>query len=130
MAQFEEKIKKRFKGSANEPYKCEVIGLPNNSALGIWNGRLTIPTNELRAIFKEVTDRVVRLVMDQIYATMPAQVTTVVLAGGLGANEYLELELERAIRRAGLSAAVKHVMNRSVSAVLHCQMVLPTLAVY
>jgi hypothetical protein len=78
MLQFEQRIKKRFKGSAGEPYKCEVIGLADNYALGVLNGRLTIPTNELRAIFKEVTDRVVKLVMDQIYATMPHHVATVV----------------------------------------------------
>jgi hypothetical protein len=130
MLQFEQRIKKRFKGSAGEPYKCEVTGLADNYALGVLNGRLTIPTNELRSIFKEVTDRVVKLVMDQIYATMPRHVATVVLAGGFGANEYLELELERAIRRAGLGTAVKHVMHRSVFSAVHYRMIQPIFAVY
>jgi hypothetical protein len=68
--------------------------------------------------------------MDQIYATMPRHVATVVLAGGFGANEYLELELERAIRRAGLGASVKHVMHRSVLSAVHYRMILPFFAVY
>lgn len=99
MEKFDEDIKKRFDGTAAEPYTLVIRALRGNNTLrylGFDNGKFTIPTSDLTAIFRQVTDKIVRLVRAQIART-GAPVTTVLLAGGFGQSGYLRGELMRAI---------------------------------
>ena len=113
LERFEVDIKKRFNGSAREPYTIMTRGFPDDYSRGVQDGRLTIPTSHLKAIFREVTDKIVHLVLAQINATEP-RVKSVLLAGGFGQSEYVRLELEKAIRRNVPGTTVSMIMNRSV----------------
>lgn len=72
--------------------------MANDDKLGIKRGRLTITPSEMLAIFEPVVEKVITLVKGQIFATKK-KISSVLLVGGFGQNNYLKERLRESLGR-------------------------------
>ena len=69
MVTFENRIKRNFTGDETKVSLIHVLGLPNNRNLGIKQGQLEIPGQDVKMIFEPVMKEIIKLVKAQIRAT-------------------------------------------------------------
>lgn len=64
---FEQSLKRSFTDSAgDEEFWCEVNGLPDNPAMGIEGGELTLSNEDMLSIFDPIINQILSLVQEQI----------------------------------------------------------------
>lgn len=96
---FEIDLKRNFAGEPlSQTYLVPARGLPDNPDLSIRGGLLEITGKEISDVFEPVVREIVKLVKAQLEATRKT-VTTVLLAGGFGRNNYLRTRLQEAVGR-------------------------------
>ena len=97
MKQFDDVVKRSFRGSADESFSIHVSGLPDNANLGIRRGKFTLLGKDLLKIFDEVFEVILDLIRGQIKATK-GHVRAIFLVGGFGSSVYLRESIRNLVK--------------------------------
>ncbi|KAL4813417.1 hypothetical protein BDW67DRAFT_177860 [Aspergillus spinulosporus] len=97
---FDSYVKKQYSPTIDgtSGYVIPVPGLPNNSALNVRRGKVTVSPEEMHFIFEPLILKVIKYVQDQISACGDTEVRAVLLVGGFGQNSYLKERLRDALK--------------------------------
>lgn len=92
MKTWEEYVKRVFiDGEDQDVFPIQFPGLPDNEAMGIDCGFMSVTREEVQGIFEPIIQEVIKLVDGQIAAVMAKgkTVSSILLVGGFGSSEYL-----------------------------------------
>ncbi|KAK8877381.1 Hsp70 family heat shock protein [Apiospora arundinis] len=99
--QFETEIKRKFCGESDRPHYIHFPGvsLEDDLNYGLENNTWCIKWNDLQEIFDPLVQHVVRLVDDQVLASLKKAplrpIKAIFLVGGFGSNGYLKACMEK-----------------------------------
>ena len=119
LARWEAEIKRNFSGDTEKRFYLPARGLSDNSTLGIRGSKFAITGNQVKALFEPVVSEVVGLVKSQIVETKKNEktVVAVLLAGGVGRNEYLRKRIQEAV---GETVRVERIKDWNVTCIYLC----------
>jgi molecular chaperone DnaK (HSP70) len=99
---FEEFVKRNFNENEHSEVNVPLPGLPDDEAIGLDSGFLTMSADEVKHIFDPVIKEVIALVEGQINAVQSkgGSVSGVILVGGFGQSNYLYTKLKQTFNTA------------------------------
>ncbi|KAI0310120.1 hypothetical protein OF83DRAFT_912802 [Amylostereum chailletii] len=101
--EFDKTAKKRFKGYEDSHIKFSSTTCDRDDRVNIRNGRMKLSAEEVAGFFQPPLAAVIDAIEAQRKAAAPAEISTYLLVGGLGANEFFYARLHDYLSNQGLT---------------------------